>query len=124
MKIFDVILYARKDGSVPVKDFIMSLSGKIQAKVLMEIDLLEEYGNELDGKYTKYITKGIYELRVRISSNRVRILFFFYSDKKIILTNGFIKKTQKTPIREIETALKYREDFFNREENWLWNGQK
>lgn len=104
------------DGSVPVKDFIMSLSGKFQAKVLMEIDLLEEYGNELDGKYTKYITKGIYELRVRISSNRVRILFFFYSDKKIILTNGFIKKTQKTPIREIETAFKYREDFLNREE--------
>ena len=124
MKNFDVILYARKDGSVPVKDFIMSLSGKFQAKVLMEIDLLEEYGNELDGKYTKYITKGIYELRVRISSNRVRILFFFYSDKKIILTNGFIKKTQKTPIREIETAFKYREDFLNREENWWWNGQK
>ena len=116
MKNFDVILYARKDGSVPVKDFIMSLSGKFQAKVLMEIDLLEEYGNELDGKYTKYITKGIYELRVRISSNRVRILFFFYSAKKIILTNGFIKKTQKTPVREIVTALKYREDFLNREE--------
>ena len=44
----------------------------------------------------------------------MRILYFFYVDKHIILTNGFVKKTQKTPQQEIEKAKGYRRDYLAR----------
>lgn len=95
MKEFEIIPYNKKDGSSPVLEFISSLNPKMKAKVLMEVDLLEEYGNELGGKYTKHLDDGIFELRVKVSSDITRILYFFCIGKKIILTNGFIKKTKK-----------------------------
>ena len=51
---------------------------------------------------------GFSELRVKFSSDITLILYFFHIGKKIILTNGIVKKTQKTPPREIELAKKYR----------------
>lgn len=57
---------------------------------------------------------GIFELRAKIGTNITRILYFFVMNRKVILTNGFIKKVQKTPQREIETAKKYRADYLRR----------
>jgi len=50
-------------------------------------------------------------LRAQVGNNISRILYFFVIGKKVVLTNGFIKKTQKTPQKEIELAKKYRKDF-------------
>jgi len=44
-------------------------------------------------------------------------LYFFYHGREIILTNGFIKKTQKTPKKEIELAKKYRDDYLRKAGN-------
>ena len=46
-----------------------------------------------------------------------RVLYFFYVDRHIILTNGFIKKTKKTPLKEIERAKLYRSDYLRRRES-------
>ena len=46
-----------------------------------------------------------------------RVLYFFYVDRHIILTNGFIKKTKKTPLKEIERAKQYRSDYLRRRES-------
>ncbi|WP_331655894.1 type II toxin-antitoxin system RelE/ParE family toxin [Enterocloster sp.] len=43
-----------------------------------------------------------------------RVLYFFYYDKKIIFTNGFVKKTQRTPAREIRLAKRRRKDYLER----------
>ena len=48
------------------------------------------------------------------ADNVSRVLYFFYVDQRIVLTNGFIKKTQKTPPQEIEKAKKYRADYLSR----------
>lgn len=117
MKDFEIISYTKDDGSVPVMEFIKSQPNKMQAKILIEIELLEEYGNEMEGKYTKHLGDGIFELRVKFASDITRILYFFHIGKKIILTNGFVKKTQKTPKKEIELAKKYRVDYLLKEEN-------
>lgn len=120
MNNFEIIVYAKSDGTEPVTDFIYSLSSKMQAKLLHEIDILSEYGNELREPYSKHLDDGIFELRVKSGSDISRVLYFFIIGKKIILTNGFIKKTQKTPSSEIKLAKQYRSDYLSREEKWLW----
>ena len=66
--------------------------------------------------YSKFIGDGIFEIRAKQSSNITRVLYFFYIGKRIVLTNGFIKKTQKTPPEEIALAKKYRADYLERKE--------
>ena len=97
---FNVEFYVDDNGKEPAKDFISSLSGKMESKMLGELDLLSEYGNQLREPYTKHIQDGIFELRVKVKNDISRVLYFFYYGKRIILTNGFIKKTQKTPKQE------------------------
>lgn len=98
----------------PVEEFLNSLDIKMRRKALQEIKLLQECGNSLKEPYSKHIQDGLFELRIKQSSNISRIFYFFYVDKKIILTNGFIKKTQKTPPNEIKKALEYKKDYERR----------
>ena len=58
---------------------------------------LETDGNNIREPYSKFLGDGIYEVRVQQVNNITRVLYFFVVNKKIILTNGFIKKSQKTP---------------------------
>ncbi|MFR6598118.1 MAG: type II toxin-antitoxin system RelE/ParE family toxin, partial [Finegoldia magna] len=67
--------------------------------------------------YSKHLEDGIFELRAKPGRDIKRVLYFFYFDKKVILTNGFVKKTQKTPKSEIQKAKKYRDDFMERTKN-------
>ena len=59
--------------------------------------MLETDGNNIREPYSKFLGDGIYEVRVQQVNNITRVLYFFVVNKKIILTNGFIKKSQKTP---------------------------
>lgn len=64
----------------------------------------------------KPVENGIFELRTQSGNNIARVFYFFFVGKKIILTNGFIKKTQKTPRKYIELALAYKADYIQRGE--------
>lgn len=59
--------------------------------------MLETDGNNIREPYSKFLGDGIYEVRVQQVNNITRVLYFLVVNKKIILTNGFIKKSQKTP---------------------------
>lgn len=111
---FEVVLYERANGECPVEEFITSLDMKMQAKMIGLLELLEEKGNQLREPYSKLIDDGIFELRCKVGNNITRILYFFYYEGKIILTNGFVKKTQKTPTEEIKLAKERRLDFKER----------
>lgn len=117
MSKFDVIAYQKKDGTVPINEFLYMLPEQMRAKVLREFDLLADYGNELREPYSKYLGDGIFELRIKVGTDISRVMYFFYANKRIILTNGFVKKSRKTPIREWRLAKKYRKDYLEREEN-------
>ena len=65
-------------------------------------------------QYSKYLEDGIFELRGKVGNNISRVMYFFYVGNRIILTNGFIKKTQKTPRKELELAKQYKKDFLER----------
>lgn len=105
---FNVEYFQNRDGTYPAEDFILSQEYKIQAKIFRMIELLELNGNALREPYSKELEDGIFELRIKQSNNITRILYFFVVGKKIILTNGFVKKTEKTPKREIQLAKRCR----------------
>ncbi len=88
----------------------------MQAKIFKNLELLEIRENELREPFSKHIEDGIFEIRNKVGNDITGIFYFFVIGQKIILTNGFIKKTQKTPKAEITLAKKYRNDYLNREE--------
>lgn len=112
---FSLILYSTKDGKEPVADFLDSLDSKMNAKLISLMELLEEYGNNLREPYSAPLVDGIFELRCKLGNNITRVLYFFYFGKQIIITNGFVKKSQKTPTGEIELAKKRRDDWISRQ---------
>lgn len=114
MAVFEVEFYQLSNGREPAMEFLMSLEVKMRSKMTNLISLLQDNGYELREPYSKHLTDGIFELRAKVGSNATRVLYFFYVDRHIILTNGFIKKTQKTPLGEIEKAKRYRADFLKR----------
>ena len=116
MEHYDVDFYRKENGDCPVADFLESLDKKMRAKVLGSVALLEANGPQLREPYSKPIGDGIFEIRAKQSSNITRVLYFFYVGRRIILTTGFIKKTQKTPEEEIVLAKKYRADYLKRKE--------
>ena len=115
MPAIEVVMYEKEDGSVPVLEFLSGLNDKMEAKVAWTISRLEEYGQELREPYSKPLGDGIFELRVQFGSDISRVLYFFVVRGRVVLTHGFIKKTQKTPSSEIERAKRYRNDYLRRE---------
>ncbi len=104
---FEIIFFRYASGECPVIEFIENLDNvKQQDKIYAWIKLLEEKGNQLVRPHADYAQDGIYELRV----NRYRI-FYFFDNKKIILTNAIIKKTDKLPQKEIDIAKKLRKEY-------------
>ena len=106
MKKFEVEFYETETGRQPAKEFLLSLDKKMRAKMLHMISILQDNGNELREPYSKHLSDGIFELRAKVGSDITRVLYFFYVDRQIILTNGFIKKTMKTHPKEIVLAKK------------------
>ena len=112
----DVVFYMKADGTEPAKEFLLSLNKKMRAKMLRTITLLANNGPLLREPCSKSLRNGIFELRAKVGSDDFRVLYFFFSGSRAVLTNGFIKKTQKTPRSEIERALRYMNDYLMREE--------
>ena len=113
---FTVEFYEKENGEIPVINFIDSLEPKLGAKVLSLIEILEEKGNQLRLPYSECLEDGIFELRCKFGSDITRTMYFFYEGANIILTNGFVKKTQKTPAQEIKLAKLRRDDYLSRKE--------
>ena len=111
---FEVIFYKKEDGSVPVEEFLDSLDVKMRNKATDSLAILEEFGNKLREPYSKPIGDGIFELRIKFGSDISRIFYFFFVGSKIVLTNGYVKKTRKAPKQEILTAKEYKTDYERR----------
>ncbi|MDD2402331.1 MAG: type II toxin-antitoxin system RelE/ParE family toxin [Clostridia bacterium] len=118
---WQVEYYKKGNGNIPVLDYLLSLDTKMRAKAFSEIELLEKHGSKLNEPYVKPIKgehyKGIFELRVKFASNISRIFYFTYCEKTFVMLHGFTKKTKKTPQRELERALHYKNDYERRCEN-------
>jgi phage-related protein len=91
--------------------FMDSLDAKVQEKIQYGLLLLKTQ-DRLPLKFVKYIKEELYELRTEYNSNIYRVFFIFDKGQIVVLFNGFQKKTQKTPNKEIEKALKIKEAYY------------
>ena len=114
MPVYKIEFYEKTNGECPVFEFLKTLPPKIKAKIDRDIGILKEFNIKLRVPLVKPLGDGIFELRTQTAGFGVRTLYFFFDGQKIILTNGFIKKTDKTPTKEIEKAIEYKKDYEKR----------
>ena len=108
MEEFEVVFYWKANGTKPMVKFLDSLEPKLRAKVDRDIAALRDQADMLWEPYSKSMGKGLFELRVRQGNDIARAFYFFFCGNRIVVTNGFVKKSQKAPRREIERALAYK----------------
>lgn len=95
------------------EDFLNSLESKVQDKVYKVIEIIETF-ERIPGQYFKPIkdSKGLFEARIKVSTNIWRILCFFDEGNLVILLNGFVKKQRKTPKGEIRKAVRLMDKYY------------
>lgn len=111
----EIILYETVNGKVPVKEFLDKLDLSVFQKVIWTFELLKSQ-TRVSTEYLKKMknTDEIWEVRIKKGSNAFRIFCFFDNEELVVLTNGLIKKTQKTPKKDIQRAERYKRDYFER----------
>lgn len=112
----EIKFYKTQSGRIPVKEFLDSLSSKHTQKVAWVLELIERL-NQVPVQYFKKLknTDDIWEVRARVGSNTFRLLGFIdNNDEFVILTNGFAKKSQKTPKKEIKLAEQRKAEYLSR----------
>lgn len=89
-----------------LQEDILNLPDTLLAKYLKLTKLMQEYGNNLGMPHTKALSKGLFELRLKGQEGIARIFYCTMLGKKIYMLHSFIKKTQKTPRKELQIAKK------------------
>ena len=107
------ISYTRPNGHNEFEEFYKSLPTKDRNKLRATIDMIEEAGIQaaIQLEWVKKLDNEINEIRSKVSSNIQRALYFHIKNNQYIITHGFTKKTQKTPIKEIERAKQIKCEF-------------
>ncbi len=98
----------------PVSDFLDSCRTEHQVKVLHFLELLEEMGPTLPRPYADLLEDGIHELRVSLSGDHIRILYFFCFETYIVAYHALRKHSSKVPDAYIQETRRYREMFLRR----------
>ena len=106
----------KKLDSISVK-----VVGQVREKIKYVLELIKQV-EKVPEKFLKHLTgtNGLYEIRIEYQSNIYRIFCCFDKGKLVVLLNGFQKKTQKTPKKEIEKAMRLKEEYFNQKKLKLW----
>ncbi|MFT3741663.1 MAG: type II toxin-antitoxin system RelE/ParE family toxin [Gammaproteobacteria bacterium] len=115
-----ITFFRLNSGECPVEDFLDSLSSREAQKVIWVMQLIEDL-EKIPTQYFKKLvnTADIWEIRIQLGSDIFRILGFFKTKAEFLATNGFRKKTQKTPSKEIILAEKRKVLYLNRERDSL-----
>jgi len=112
----DWILVSYRDprGRVPIDEYLDTLQIRDRARVLREIELLEEYGPSLRMPHARHLRGKLWELRIDTRPNSYRVLYAAIVGRKFVLLHIFAKKGEKTPESEIEMAERRLADYLAR----------
>lgn len=96
-------------------EFYQKQDKNVRGKIQYVFELIKQV-DRVPEKFLKHLpgTNGLYEIRVEYQSNIYRIFCCFDEGQLVVLFNGFQKKSQKAPQKEIEKALKLMSDYFNK----------
>ena len=111
---WNILYYETAKEECPIEDFINSRSMNNRVKIFNWLEQLETHGPNLPRPYADLLEDGIHELRIKLSGEQIRIIYFFCFKDFIILTHAFRKKSDKVQKMEIETAKRCRADFLTR----------
>jgi len=107
--------YKTASGDCPIDDFLDSLPDRDAQKVAWVLRLVERLEIVPPQYFKKLVgTDDLWEVRAQMGGNSYRLLGFFENSRLLILTNGFAKKQQKTPMKEIELARQRRVEYLQR----------
>lgn len=120
----EIDTYKNERGDDPIKEFYSTLNIKESAKVESKLKEFQKVGMFAKPPLVKQLNDFIYEFRVQVNKIYIRILFFRLPNNKVLFTNGFKKKTDKTPPGEIEIALQRRNNYISRNNLDLQKGRK
>jgi len=116
---FAIDFYTNQSGQQPITAYLKDLQSKSMTsknerirykKIIEYFDVLAEYGTRAGEPYVKHIEGDIWELR----PTKDRFFFFYWKDNIFMMLHHFVKKTQKTPPREIEKAKRNLADWLER----------
>jgi hypothetical protein len=111
---WNILYYSEDDKLSDIEIFIDSKDERNQAKIFAWLEKLAELGPNLPRPYADILIDGIHELRIKLSGSQVRILYFFCYKDYIILTNQFVKNTDKVPKSEINKSKERRDKFLKK----------
>ncbi|MBI4157442.1 type II toxin-antitoxin system RelE/ParE family toxin [Candidatus Woesebacteria bacterium] len=100
-----IVYYESTNGSFPIYEFINGLEARAKSKVINTLDYLEIYGTRLGLPHVKKVTRtDLWELRI-LGSDNIRIFYVATFGRTFLLLHGFVKKSPKTPNKEIKIAV-------------------
>ena len=111
---WSIEFYLDEEGESPVRAFLATLDRKTLTRFDWSIEQLRILNTHAHEPLVKHLDGKLWELRRASTGNIYRLLYFFFTGRKIVFVHGFQKKTQKTPQREIETARKRMDEYIKR----------
>ena len=110
-----VVFYREENGRSPIREFLLTLDVKTKARFKWSIEQLRIRNVRAQEPLVRHLEGKLWELREESSTNIYRLLYFFFSSRRIVFLHGFQKKSQKTPRHEIEIALQRLDSFTKRQ---------
>ncbi len=89
---------------VDVEDFILKLPAGLSARYFHLTDLILEFGPNLGMPHTQSLSEGLFELRIKGKEGIARVFFCSKVGRRVVMLHGFVKKTQKIPVKELTKA--------------------
>jgi phage-related protein len=110
---WNIQYYKNSNNNSPIKEWLDELDNEPKAEIFRIFTLLQKYGIELGLPFARPLEQKIYEVRAKDKSGIYRVLYFAHKDKTFVMLHGFQKKTQATPRRELEIAIKRKKEIQN-----------
>lgn len=111
---WEVVFYETAQGERPAEEWLRRQDVKVQARLARILDMLEEHGTNVKEPFVSHLRDKLWEVRVEHHRVRHRLLYFPAPTRKFVVLHGFVKKTPKTPAREMEVAEARIRDYMNR----------
>jgi phage-related protein len=99
-----IVFFRSETGNEPVREWLQSLPKSDKKNIGNDIKTVQ-FGWPIGMPLVDHLGKGLWEIRIKLKLRRIARVLFFMDDNTMILVNGFIKKTQKTPKQELDLAL-------------------